>query len=358
MKNHLFILNGLLLMIIFTVPVSFGFMNYDEIYIGFPFEWINIVVSAEGDVSIQFMGKLEKPFVDIYELGIINDLELKYITLCFNVNKPVSLVISHDTLRISGEEAEHRAKSYADKIARWYFNSEAVLEDKRSYSGVMPRSGYRYSFVISLFTLKDVSYDEAIDLFMKCRPSEGFATAITRKFILGGAYFSMTIKRDRKSGALTFEYNIFRTFRGVFKFKPGNTYVLDLFDLLNLTRPFKANSNSPCSVIRIEFQLGGFIDYEFLDIYFSGLPWNIGRGKSEGVLTSYIITNRFYERNMENPPYYIPGKVIDGIRVKFRVVERGFRFPSLSANILGFILLIFVVALIAGLYFIVLRRKL
>ena len=81
----------------------------------------------------------------------------------------------------------------------------------------------------------------------------------------------------------------------------------------------------------------------------------MGTGIFEGKTVSITITNDI--PNREHPPaYYIPGKVIDGLWVKFKVVERGYKF-EISLFTYGVVLIMFSLVITGLLIIIYWRRK-
>ncbi|MEM1549750.1 MAG: hypothetical protein QXD79_04485 [Candidatus Methanomethylicia archaeon] len=61
-------------------------------------------------------------------------------------------------------------------------------------------------------------------------------------------------------------------------------------------------------------------------------------GRKEGIPIDITVSNYFLIRD-QPPPFYIPGKVIDGLWVKFKVVEQGYKFDEGTSSF-GVILII------------------
>jgi len=89
--------------------------------------------------------------------------------------------------------------------------------------------------------------------------------------------------------------------------------------------------------------------FQVVDAYFSGLEWGIGIGY-------YGNENIPLELTISNRQCNIPGKVFDGIWVKFKVVERGFK-PEISISYVGFAMIIFSVLITIIIYLYFFRKR-
>ncbi|RLE53306.1 MAG: hypothetical protein DRJ30_06990 [Candidatus Methanomethylicota archaeon] len=227
-----------------------------------------------------------------------------------------------------------------------YFGAYCELAEKKPVDVTNPWTGTKVRILYLIYKVFDIDVNKIIDLFFEVRPEDGFLSFIKSKcFMTNGTLLSFIMTYDKSLGYWSYKIEIKKKFDNYYSFKAGKTYVFDLFEILNITEPFTASKKSFKSVIYIEFQRPGNLDYVFEDIYFSSIDYVIGRGRMEGVIVSYAITN---DAIIDKPYYNIPGKLIDGIRIKFKVVEKGFKIPSLPlTQILGYVSIVVVLIVVA-----------
>ena len=73
-------------------------------------------------------------------------------------------------------------------------------------------------------------------------------------------------------------------------------------------------------------------------IFSPSINYRLRVGRKEGIPIDITVSNYFLIRD-QPPPFYIPGKVIDGLWVKFKVVEQGYKFDEGTSSF-GVILII------------------
>ncbi|MEM2379231.1 MAG: hypothetical protein QXJ66_05595 [Candidatus Methanomethylicia archaeon] len=119
------------------------------------------------------------------------------------------------------------------------------------------------------------------------------------------------------------------------------------FHTLSLLALLMDSKSSSCSAIDISLlsltstsEYHTDIFYELLDVYFfsPSINYRLRVGRKEGIPIDITVSNYFLIRD-QPPPFYIPGKVIDGLWVKFKVVEQGYKFDEGTSSF-GVILII------------------
>ncbi|MCS7364957.1 MAG: hypothetical protein NDF54_05925, partial [archaeon GB-1867-035] len=139
-----------------------------------------------------------------------------------------------------------------------------------------------------------------------------------------------------------------KIFPKYFKYKYGESYILDVSSLFNYSEPIVTFSKSISTCIEIKLDIPSFASFEILEINPKKL--NVYRERKEGMITGYWITNL--------PPGkpFIGGEVLDRIYVKFKVIQAGTTIPFGGIKLIGGIM-VSLVFLIASIFVYFMYRK-
>jgi len=331
-------------------------------------EYLWIMVYGDGGIGIQLLTSLKEPvFANLNVLNLQLLKHIKSISLKIKYNSICSLQITLDWKSVDLEEAEVVGYEIVERISYKFLGGKFVLDKKEPL--INPLTGERL-YIRLYYVPVDVNFNRVVDsiwseITSKCRCPDGLINIISKEYLYKESNVILIVDDLAKSPSSLFpDYyvSISIMFYEYFDFKIGYTYVLDVFKLFNLTNPIMISKNSLSSVIEIHISTfipskGHHFDffYEILDVYFSSIRYRIGTGEFEGNIVELVISNNIPNRE-QTPAYYIPGKVIDGLWVKFKVVERGYKF-EFSSTMYGIIFIslsMVISSLIVYLYF---RKK-
>jgi len=244
-----------------------------------------------------------------------------------------------------------------------------ITKSLENYMGIqfknMVRSPYSYQSQVTgevfrgikyTCTVTDFNPDVVIDNFLKLKPNEGFMSIVTRTFLHAGDKISLVISSTTNFAELW----ISKVVRNYFNFKPGNTYILDVFKLLNITNPItthpKSDHRSSVTIILLYYKdpvTNKWIkSYPYkAEIIEINLPfrYSVGKESSGGAerATDYTIENRMILYTKEGLPYptysLTAGDVIEYMQVKFKIVEYGYatlKIDLTPTTIIGIILVV------------------
>jgi len=314
-----------------------GTLNYSYLYaLSFPmsnvifpsqvdfeksFEHIHVTVYYSGDVyfSIMFNGVELSPILPRVP-GATYSTTLTYIV-------GSSELTFYSNFVIKGIVDERDIDAYIYNITKSLEYHMGIQFKNMVKSWISPVQ-VTYTCTISI-----LNPDEIIDAFFKLKPNEGFMSIVTKNFLRLGDKISLQITDTSNFAMLT----VSRFVKNYFNFKPGNTYILDIFKLLNLTNPItthpKSNYGSGVSIDLLCYtdpETGGLprCTYE-AEIVEIKLPFEYGILKSRIAnlnLMEYTIEGRKALYTNEGLPYVVrpltAGDVVEYMQIKFNIVDK------------------------------------
>jgi len=330
----------------------------------FPFpkkdEYLHIMLYGNGRIGLYLMTALKKPL--LMNIDVLNLNLLKYVKRIGLSFKPshgrYGLGMILRGAYVNENEADAVGYEIAKTITYKYFGVDCSQWFKQVVR--WPKTGkleciiLRYKF--------NITADEFFNFFknvlypnLKC--PDGFIKAVNDEML---KKCEVEIEEEAEAEGPRdiplYYMSILMNCSKRFNLKIGETYILNLFEILNITGTFSASRNSAGSEIKITISshvpwINKIMPFFFqvVDAYFSGLEWVIGRGY-------YGNENIPLEIEISNRQYNIAGKVFDGIWVKFKVVERGFK-PEISISYMGFAIIIFSVLITIIIYLYFFRKR-
>ena len=317
----------IIFLILTFINLLFSINSIAYCRLAWPDEYFIVAIQSNGDVYVNAYSLLDEASIDLFGLGVAS---VDYISGLWIDAWPYTqylLKLKINTLTLSLDEAESVGDELANKIAQQYFDAESKYLNRTVVNWMSP-TGERISFVMLNYKLVNVNFDKIIDFMLKIKPKKGFIAFIDRQR-LNKAY-NIEIAEVYDDGKWYHDLYVTWFYKKYYTFKAGATYILDLFNMLNVTGSLVSKSKSTNSMITMLFERPGNLDYVFSEVYFSKANYNINRRREDNVVTGYEITAN------------LSGKNIDDIRVKFKLVERGFN-PYSSAYGIAMILIVFII---------------
>jgi hypothetical protein len=339
-----------------------GTLNYSYLYaLSFPmsnvifpsqvdfeksFEHIHVTVYYSGDVyfSIMFNGVELSPILPRVPGATYST------TLTYTVGS--SELTFYSNFVIKGIVDERDIDAYIYNITKSLEYHMGIQFKNMVKSWISPTQ------VTYTCTISNLNPDEIVDAFFKLKPNEGFMSIVTKNFLRLGDKISLQITDTSNFAMLT----VSRFVKNYFNFKPGNTYILDIFKLLNLTNPItthpKSNYGSGVSIHLLYYtdpETGGLqrCTYE-AEIVEIKLPFEYGILKSRIAnlnLMEYTIEGRKALYTNEGLPYVVrpltAGDVVEYMQIKFNIVDKIaessfniFKIDLTPTTIIGIILIV------------------
>ncbi|MCS7365637.1 MAG: hypothetical protein NDF54_09385 [archaeon GB-1867-035] len=284
------------------------------------YEHIQIQVLENGSLIVWIESLVSNPFFDISDVS----KGLFCSSLSIKKNEQPEVTVHYDLNKISREEADIYANELCQK---WLsvFGGKGELVDVEEVSITSPLTGKTYRSIFYVYKVEDLSIDRIIHLFMEYKPKKGFLDLLNKDNIKSFNKLIFHIFRD-ETGNIRYELKYQGYFPSYFKFKAGETYVLDVFKLFNFTGPLRVNDNSFGSTIWIFLMKRSNFDIALLE---ARVPEKLTIHKGR------------YRISFENDPPspFLPGEQIDELFIKFKIVETGFKLPSFSSQMLGYIII-------------------
>ena len=326
-------------LLITVLILLINFYYYINAYCDLRFyELLTIRVYSDGTVSIGAMCRTEKSILDIIR---ITDEDRKYLggfwIIFWRGNSQVQ--VAYKTYDISANEAKVLAEELVERVLSELDGESYALFRSQKIDTISPVTGKRISFANFEYNLTGVNFEKIVQWFFELIPKDGFITIFNKKAFYPNES-SITIRQNWVSARIFFP--------NYFDFRVGGSYVFDLVGLLGGNVELRASERSWYSIVEVVIERPTYADIVFEDIYFP-LQYRVGRGFHQGVLKEYRITNDILGGETN-----IPGKLIDNIKIKFKLVERGYKLPSFNFQTVGYVVIgivIFVSVLIIYYYF-------
>ncbi len=233
------------------------------------------------------------------------------------------LNIIYDLTKISACEAD----SYALKIAERFqslFGGRFKLINRNERSFVSPVSGEMIHDISYTYDFYDIDLNRVIDLFMKFKFNDGFMALVNSHNVWNFRLIDFQFGFNR-FGSFYYGAKILFYFNNYYKFKSGNSYTFDLFDILNFTGTLIAKAGSWINI-------------------FLHKPYDMDFIITRAELPPQMVISKGGDRAIEIGNVMKPfesDQVIDKIYLRFKAVERGLKLPYFSINILvGLIILL------------------
>ncbi|MCS7385289.1 MAG: hypothetical protein NDF55_00920 [archaeon GB-1867-005] len=330
--------NGNLIIILYSILVITNYVN-NHVFVGkdiwFEAEhWIGeqivLTVHPNGSITVIICTYSDKLFIDLSDINA----KFGFSIICL-YEKEIYLNIRFDLSSISLEEAELKSYNIVSRLQDILgMNFVLASEDRVDY---VTSAGIR-SFVTFIYKPTEYNFEKIIDLFLQVKPDSGFSLLINKDIISKNSYLKINIYYAYQTREIRVNLIFKKIFNAYFKFKEGEKYVLDVFKLFNFTGNIVSH-RSLDTLFWIYFDYAYGIDFKFLDIR---IPCYYSVHRSSGA-REYIITNE---------PWYIPsGTNIDGMVIKFMVIEKGFRLTPYSIRILGYVILLLLVFVVCFLFY-------
>ena len=335
-------------LLITVLILLINFYYYINAYCDLRFyECLTIKVYADGTVSIGTQSKTEKSILDLLEIANENLRHLGGLSICYRFGE-TRTYISYNTYDISANEAKVLAEELVKRILLELNGETYALFRSQKIDTISPVTGKRISFAHFEYNLTGIDFEKILQWFFELRPEDGFISIFNRKFF---HYNRSIISISSGSSGSVNGLTVHIYFPNYFDFRVGGSYVFDLVGLLGGVE-LRASERSWCSIVEVVFERPAYGDVVFEDIYFP-LQYRIGRVFHQGVLKEYTITNDILGGETN-----IPGKLIDNIKIKFKIVEKGYKLPSTSTQFIGYVILIVgIVSLFLVLYFFKVKKR-
>jgi hypothetical protein len=313
---------------VFSFPTS-NVLYPSQITFEKPLEHFGITVYCTGDVgfNIDFY-EVELPFKLPRVFGAGYYARLEYVV----GDNQLYFESGWSLMGIGEQEAEVCLYNITKSLEN-YMGIQFKNMVRSPYSYQSPVTGGTFRGITYTCTVTDFNPDVVIDNFLKLKPNEGFMSIVTKNFLRLGDKISLQITDTSNFAMLT----VSRFVKNYFNFKPGNTYILDIFKLLNLTNPItthpKSNYGSGVSIDLLCYtdpETGGLprCTYE-AEIVEIKLPFEYGILKSRIAnlnLMEYTIEGRKALYTNEGLPYVVrpltAGDVVEYMQIKFNIVDK------------------------------------
>ncbi|MEM2379244.1 MAG: hypothetical protein QW481_05505 [Candidatus Methanomethylicia archaeon] len=331
--------------IVSIIFLNITFLNFHTIVLSQRdvYDLLQIDVIADGSIHVGvYCYFVELPFSIPY---IPSSITPNYLDLEFILGKGVNCFIRLDLNAMSESEADVYAYKIIGIVEDWLrvkFNMTMRVPGQLN----APQIGLIRWMDYIFDTHGDLNYDVILDEFFSFKPRDGWMQIIEKKAMSQGDRIFLEVYSGSRYGKLI----IRKYFRNYFNFKVGNTYILDLFELFNITVPIKFNGNSRVIITLLsytkplEFFLMEYVYlypelYSQLTIYSNFraeiVSINIPFEYSVGIRGSSITIE-----NIKDGKYTLrAGDTVDYMKIAFQIVEYGFKLLDLGfINIFGIIL--------------------
>lgn len=304
---------------------------YDYVF----FEEFEVIVAENGDVSVSVCSLLREPFLDQEVLGFIATKDLRVLVLDYfrdGEMSSASLRLRYDAYTTTVDEARVSGERLAKTLCSLLGCDDYVFVDSQVNvvsTNPWTREQSKENMVFIEYDLgsPDLVFSEMLDLYNDARLDDGLSLILDEKFLQRASHIELTYPTSYVKAT--------RVFPGYFELRAGESCLLDVRELLDLTEPLRTSKASSCSLINIYFDVSPGFDYEFTKVYIP-LEYHRTTGRTDGSLSEYCYTTAYFMHN-------IPGQIMDDIVIEFTPVRTVFRLAGptilVVAVLVGFFLL-------------------
>lgn len=273
-----------------------------------------------------------------------------YFMLECILGKGINCFIKLDLNAMGESEADVYAYKIIGIIEDWFnvrFNLTKRVPGSfnNPYTGLIKWVDYYFD------TYSNLNYDVILDRFFEFKPNDGWMQIIKKEMMFQGDKIILMCYSGSSYGRLIIK----KYFRNYFNFKAGNTYILDLFNLFNITCPLKFNSNSEVEIRLLIYDKASedFSIYSSLQTIYSNLRAEIisvdvpfGYGVGIGTYADKPLPPTYtISINIKGGHTITSGTIVDRLKITFKIVEHGFKlFDITPVSLIGLFLVFVCVA--------------